>query len=573
MRGMNKMVTKSRFSLSGYIIRGICLFLLFQVLTFGQQPFENKLPANPDTNGLHVPVNYNDDEMNMNPDFNSDSDPENPGSVKRRNSGGESILYRPLKAILNGGTGYVYFTYNSAGSVLSKIIENNGVFTTAVLNTYDSHENKLTEINQKYISGAWANIDQSIYTYDENRNKTSIKTQSWVNNSWQNQSFRTYTYYPTGFQSVYTYYTWSNEAWVEVSRTTATYNQFNSLLTNTAESFTNGIWLLTSRSVITYDANNRVLEYITQQWSNGDWLNVDVTRKNYDEFGNLISALLQNWSGNSWVNVSRSLYTNNSSGNSISDTQQVWESGNWINRTFYGREYHQNGSVAVEIQKWWDRTLNDWENQWIWHDDYDAHDNLVFRSTGRWSDSGWVTTSKQIMSYDENDNFKTHVKQSFSNGGWLTNYTKEYSYDVSGNCIYASVFDGNWLPIYENLYLWYNNKSTLISFNAKSVEVQYLTFTDIKGENEILNTFALSQNYPNPFNPETVIRFSIPETGFVKGVVYDILGREVTTLLNGEMNPGNHQVKFDAKGIASGVYIFRIEAGKYSSAIKMVVGK
>jgi hypothetical protein len=56
-------------------------------------------------------------------------------------------------------------------------------------------------------------------------------------------------------------------------------------------------------------------------------------------------------------------------------------------------------------------------------------------------------------------------------------------------------------------------------------------------------------------------------------VVYDILGREVTTLLNGEMNSGNHEVKFDAMGFASGIYVFRLEAGKNSSAIKMVVGK
>jgi photosystem II stability/assembly factor-like uncharacterized protein len=86
-------------------------------------------------------------------------------------------------------------------------------------------------------------------------------------------------------------------------------------------------------------------------------------------------------------------------------------------------------------------------------------------------------------------------------------------------------------------------------------------------------SFTLYQNYPNPFNPETVIRFALPEAGFVKGVVYDILGREVKTLLNGEMNSGNHEVKFDAMGFASGIYVFRLEAGKYSSAIKMVVGK
>ena len=84
---------------------------------------------------------------------------------------------------------------------------------------------------------------------------------------------------------------------------------------------------------------------------------------------------------------------------------------------------------------------------------------------------------------------------------------------------------------------------------------------------------ALGQNYPNPFNPVTVIRYALPVAGYAKGVVYDILGREVATLLKSDMPAGNHEVKFDATGFASGVYIFRLEAGRYSSAIKMVVNK
>ncbi|MBK7868290.1 MAG: T9SS type A sorting domain-containing protein [Ignavibacteriales bacterium] len=111
--------------------------------------------------------------------------------------------------------------------------------------------------------------------------------------------------------------------------------------------------------------------------------------------------------------------------------------------------------------------------------------------------------------------------------------------------------------------------------NGTIIRFKDMSYTSIEEETgaEIINDYSLSQNYPNPFNPETIIKFSLPEAGFVKGVVYDILGREVRTLINGEMNPGNHEVKFDAKGIASGVYIFRLEAGRYSSAIKMVVNK
>ncbi len=85
--------------------------------------------------------------------------------------------------------------------------------------------------------------------------------------------------------------------------------------------------------------------------------------------------------------------------------------------------------------------------------------------------------------------------------------------------------------------------------------------------------FTLTQNYPNPFNPETVIRYALPVAGFARGVVYDILGREVATLINGEMPAGEHRLSFNATNLPSGVYIFRLESGKYSAAIKMLLSK
>lgn len=73
--------------------------------------------------------------------------------------------------------------------------------------------------------------------------------------------------------------------------------------------------------------------------------------------------------------------------------------------------------------------------------------------------------------------------------------------------------------------------------------------------------YVLEQNYPNPFNPDTQIRFEIPESGMATLKVYDMLGREVTTLVNEHMSAGQHQVTFDAAGLASGTYIYRLEVG------------
>jgi len=115
------------------------------------------------------------------------------------------------------------------------------------------------------------------------------------------------------------------------------------------------------------------------------------------------------------------------------------------------------------------------------------------------------------------------------------------------------------------------NKLFFLNINAGSP-------VSVNDEPAIPREFTLSQNYPNPFNPETVIRYALPASGsaiagYAKGVVYDILGREVATLIDGVTNAGAHEVKFNAAGLPSGIYIFRLQAGKYSSAIKMVVSK
>jgi uncharacterized lipoprotein YddW (UPF0748 family) len=90
---------------------------------------------------------------------------------------------------------------------------------------------------------------------------------------------------------------------------------------------------------------------------------------------------------------------------------------------------------------------------------------------------------------------------------------------------------------------------------------------------EIPKKYGLEQNYPNPFNPSTTINFSLPEAGFVKIKVYNLLGQEVK-ILNGEyLTAGNHQVFFDASELASGIYIYRLVTEKFSSSRKMILLK
>ena len=85
--------------------------------------------------------------------------------------------------------------------------------------------------------------------------------------------------------------------------------------------------------------------------------------------------------------------------------------------------------------------------------------------------------------------------------------------------------------------------------------------------------FELKQNYPNPFNPTTEIRYQISEAGNVKLSVFDVLGREVTTLVNGVEEPGYKSVKVDATNLSSGMYFYRLESGGFAQTMKMIIMK
>jgi hypothetical protein len=86
-------------------------------------------------------------------------------------------------------------------------------------------------------------------------------------------------------------------------------------------------------------------------------------------------------------------------------------------------------------------------------------------------------------------------------------------------------------------------------------------------------TFALHQNYPNPFNPSTTIQFAIVNRQLTIVKVYDVLGREVATLVNEVKEPGTYTVQFSGSGLANGVYFYRLSAGQYVECRKMVVMK
>ena len=99
------------------------------------------------------------------------------------------------------------------------------------------------------------------------------------------------------------------------------------------------------------------------------------------------------------------------------------------------------------------------------------------------------------------------------------------------------------------------------------------SFTTITDQEPIATRFLLDQNFPNPFNPSTTIRYGLPSRSHVSLTVYNTLGQGVATLMNGEQDPGYHEVRFDGAHLPSGVYFYRMQAGSFTETKKLLLVK
>ena len=141
----------------------------------------------------------------------------------------------------------------------------------------------------------------------------------------------------------------------------------------------------------------------------------------------------------------------------------------------------------------------------------------------------------------------------FSKGNGTT--SKEHNYNLTDN---ISAINSN--------ILYYRLKQ--FDFDGSSTYSKIIEVTVANPKD-----FSLDQNYPNPFNPSTTIRFSVPQKSFVSLKVYDLLGKEVADLIKKELQAGSYKTNFNASNLASGVYLYRLNAGGFVQTKKLMLMK
>ena len=174
-------------------------------------------------------------------------------------------------------------------------------------------------------------------------------------------------------------------------------------------------------------------------------------------------------------------------------------------------------------------------------------------SNGLYPDGEYfITAFKNTLYAAARIKYATYLYKSTDRGdNWIFDdpVIPNYAYDmeISGNKIFLTSVDG---LLYRDIQV-----------------------TNTNDNNSVPKSFSLSQNYPNPFNPVTIISYALPKASHVTIKVYDILGREVTTLVNEEKNAGNYNAQFSAGKLASGIYLYKMQAGNFQETKKLLIMK
>ena len=155
---------------------------------------------------------------------------------------------------------------------------------------------------------------------------------------------------------------------------------------------------------------------------------------------------------------------------------------------------------------------------------------------------------------------------------------------TDSDCVYLSTNNGtSWIQKNQGLDVIPRFKALFITENYIFGGTEYFSIwrrplseliTGIKNiSTEIPRSFKLEQNYPNPFNPNTVISFQLPVDGQVSLKIYDLLGKEISTLVNEKLAPGTYTVDWNASQYPSGVYFYRLQTEGYTETRKMLLTK
>jgi len=371
----------------------------------------------------------------------------------------------------------------------------------------------------------WVYSSRDVYTYGANGKETETLNELWTGGTWHDTTRYYYEYNPSGQEIEYGYESWNGSAWVDSYRFQYIYTSYGNLGHSLRQNWADTGWVNSTNRTWYFNLNQTINSAISQSWMSNAWVNTQRDSQAYDVKDSIILHVYQSWADTAWKNSSKYMYT-----------------------------YKGNGLLSQSLYQFY---ITDWQNLLLYSYSYDGSGNKLQDLLQSWGGTAWFNSSNTQYTYDINMRITSAVSQLY-NSGWVNSSKFMYIYDGNGNRI---EFD---------YQIWKNNNWLNSSRDVYTFE----TVLGVEENNPLVGRrFNLEQNYPNPFNPSTVIRFDVPHQGVVSLKVYDVLGQEISTLVNETKMPGEYSVRWDASKFPSGIYFYRLAAGNFSETKKLVLMK
>ncbi len=382
------------------------------------------------------------------------------------------------------------------------------------------------------------------------------------------------------------------------------YDSLGNLLFITFFSSTDSIWQPTNKVTYKYNSSNNITSYMKANWEDSIFVNTVHEVYIYNVKGALDSVFRYTYSDNTWNNFFRFRFEYSNEDLLTNSLLDFWYEGIWenvmLNKYTYNNKdlieiysesrdqvvdkitkqllflfgYDDNKNITSLLTK--ELIESKWKNSFNRSFIFDPNNNLVHESNDMWSDSIWFNTSVKDYHYNPNNKITSEITKNNTSESWKVSFNYNEKADLA-DANSAQLVDDTWTKA-DYMIAFSDSAKRNYSFFASDVNVYYNTITKVENKTAVVSDFSLSQNYPNPFNPTTTIKYSIPQSlknneYNTKLIVFDILGREVATLVNKQQKPCSYEVLFNANNLTSGIYFYRLQSGSFTQTKKLMLLK
>ncbi len=490
-----------------------------------------------------------------------------------------SEKYRVSEIISKKGTNKYCFTYDQFGNKTSEIyfkLQNEMWEKYEKLNyEYDAFGRKIKESKELWIGDAWVFCDRTNYEFNEEGEIILILSQVMQEGDWVNKDKFT-AEYKENKKVLELKEIWNSNTnvWDKLQQLEFFYDEAGRVSYYIREDWEENVSVYKMKLSYTYNTSGAITESRTENWVNNAWTDYIRSLAEYDNNGFKTKQQNENIVDNEWSCYVRYVYTNDNFGNKLTEYCESRETQGMEGQYFDTFTYDINGNMLT----YWEQGIMGitYYDSFLITYEYNSADKIVSQVFSTASHPGWYGFSRTLYTYDERGNLLEKLREEKSGGVWVGDDKDVYEYDINNNCTKINFYQWNansWEERVNTFFFYYNDDQDSKSFYSPDLQVEYITITDVNDESVLKPKYELSQNYPNPFNPETIIKFSIPKQGNVTLKIYDVLGREVITLVNEELTQGEHVKQFKADNLSSGIYYYQIKTGSFTNTKKMILLK